>query len=260
MEIYLFNFGLIFLLNIFGVLYVKRIRLLLLFDLIFLVITCLFLIFINEEFRVQLLETYLLKQFVIFFWIISRNFSLKNVKCNIVSNFFAIMNLLILTLQFLYVFDNFVRDIVILIFLSLLFKYTTYSKINSIFLIGFISTIILISSNLIYSLYGLDDAILITFTSLWHVSLFLIIYYLSIYLLFYKISKLKLIQIAYDLKNVINFLLLYVFLVTFLQFIVHHNHYLALQTVIISVILAFLQIRGAIHVRQVLMEKYSPWL
>jgi hypothetical protein len=176
------------------------------------------------------------------------------------SNSFAIMNLLILILQFFYVVDNLVRDIVILIFLSVLLKCTISLKINIIFLIGFISTISLISSNLIYSLNGLDDAILITFSSLWHVSLFLIIYYLSLYLLFYKILKRELIQIKYDLKNVINFLLLYVLLVTFFQVIADHNHNLALQTVIISLLLAFLQIRGAIQLRQVLIEKYSPWL
>jgi len=262
MEIYLVNFGVIFLLNTFGVLYVKKIRLLLLLDLIFLATTCLFLIFTNEEFRVQLLETYLLKQLVIFLWIISKNFSLKNVKCNLVVNFFALMNLLILTLQSFYIFDNFIRAIAILIFMTLIFKSITFSrlKITSIVAIGFISTIILISSDLTYFLYNLDDAILITFTSLWPVSLFLIIYYLSIRLLFFKVSQRGLIQLENDLKSVIKFCLFYVLLDTFLQVTFRHDYHFVFQTVMISVVLCFLQTRCAINLRQALMEKYSLWL
>ena len=262
MENYLINFIMIFLMNIFGFFYAREIRLVLFFDVIFLATTCMFLIFAHDEFRVLMIETYLLKQIIVFFWIFHKNFSSKSVKYNLGINVFAIMNLTILTLQIFYFFDNFVTTIAILMISSLLFKFVTSGKLNlnTIFSIGFISIIILISTNPSYSLYSLDDAILRNFTYFRIIFLFLVFYVLFVLFVLYKTFKPGLTQFAHDIGDTIKFLLAYILMLSFLQVFVPYNQDLITQNVVASLLLSFMQVRGVVILRHYLLKKYSLWL
>ena len=262
MEIYLINFIIIFLLNTIGFFFLRKIRLILFLELIFLAATYVISIFANEEFRVLLTETYLLKQLVLFSWIFINNFSLRDVKCNLGINVFAIMNLMILILQTFYIVDNPISSLAILMMSCLLFKFITLSYLNlsTIFSLGFISTIILISGNLSYSLYSLDDAILRYFSSFWIIFLFLVIYYLLGLLLHYKTFKLGSISIARDIRNVLSFLSAYVLILSFFQVFVPYNNVLIKQTIIVSILITFLQLRQSFTLRLHIVKKYSLWL